>query len=193
MEAQKISVELEGVSDIMFDRFIDYSAEKRPPEQKLYLAENNVIVLPVENLNSFLFGQSPEGCAAVFEAKKRKDYFRVGQSHVFIKGTYLPFLDEKGKPIAFNGFTGQLYTNETAGRVKKGSLSIKQEAKKRPVLRLPWSLAFDIMLIKNNLIDETKLLNWFRSGGLLIAVGTFRPRFGRFRVTQWSVEDMDEA
>lgn len=189
METQKINVGLEGVSDIMFDRFIDHSKEVRPAEQRLYLIENNQVVIPSENIISFLFGQNPEGCAAVFEQKKRKDYMRVGQSHVFIKGTVIPFLDDKRKPVVFKDFSnGKFYVDMTAGRTKNGNMSIKQEAKPRPVLRKPWSLEFEIALIKNTIIDETKLFNWFTSGGLIISIGTFRPRFGRFVVAKWEVK-----
>jgi hypothetical protein len=31
------------------------------------------------------------------------------------------------------------------------------------------------------------LYNWFTKGGLLIALGTYRPRFGRFSVRAWDV------
>ena len=50
MEVKNIRVKLGSLSDIMFDRFIDHSKEKRPADQKLYLAENNIVVLPAENI-----------------------------------------------------------------------------------------------------------------------------------------------
>jgi hypothetical protein len=168
----------------MFDRFIDYSTERRPPEQKLYLYGKNELVLPQDNIISFLFGIDPKGCAMAFEGKKGKDYVRMGQSHVNIDEAIIPFMSGK-KPVIFKEFDDKIWKHQGSPRVKKGSASIKSEMKERPVLRHPWSLTFHITIIKNNIIDENKLYNWFMLGGMQIAFGTYRPRFGRFTVDKW--------
>ena len=191
MEVTKINVTLSALSDIMFDKFIDHSKGERPPEQKLYLTEGNKLVLPADNLYAFLFNENPPaGCAKTFEGKKGKEYCRIGQSHVFIEPAVVPFLDGQGNEIIFNGFDERFWIHEGAPRTKasSGSNTIKQEMKKRPVLKLPWQLKFRILLIKNPLIDETKLYNWFVAGGMQIALGTYRPRFGRFEVVEWESE-----
>lgn len=185
MEIKKIEVTLESLSDIMFDRFIDHSKEKRPAEQKFYLAENNKIVLPAENIFTFLFGETPGGCAKTFEGKKGKDYIRIGSGHVHIAPALIPFQDEKKKDIAFSGFNGKFRIDQSAPRTKQGSLSIKQEVKDRPVLCYPWFLSFEISLVENNIINDTKLQNWFDKGGIMVALGTWRPRYGRFTVKRW--------
>ena len=64
---------------------------------------------------------------------------------------------------------------------------IKQDVRKRPVLNQPWELAFTIKLIKNELIDETRLYNWFVQGGIEIGLCNYRPRFGRFTVKEWEL------
>jgi len=185
MEVTKIKAKIEGLSDIMFDRFIDYSKEIRPPEQKLYLIEDNQVVLPAENIYFFLFGENPAGCAKSFEgAQGKKKYIPMGMSHVFIDPFAIPFT-EKNKPILFENFDGKFRIWLTAPRTKKSSLSIKQEAKPRPFLKLPWALEFNLTIIKNQVIDETKLYNWFVQGGIQIGIGTYRPRFGRFAVVEW--------
>ena len=187
MEITKIEVVVNGLSDIMFDRFIDHSQEKRPPEQKLYLSEGNAVVFPAENFYGFLFGENPGGCAKQFEGKKGKNYIGIGQGHVFIDPVVIPFKD-KNKPIIFESFdNSNFWLHEGAPRTKQGTLSIKQEIKQRPVMRIPWHLGFTITVIKNNVIDETKLYNWFIAGGLQIGLGTYRPRFGRFDVLKWEV------
>lgn len=188
MEKQRIHVVLEGLSDIMFDRFIDHSKEQRPPEQKLYLYGDNELVIPAENIYGFLFGENPMGAVCRFEGKKKKDYLAVGQSHVFVDPVIVPFVDKKNKPVNFKGFdSGEFWVYESAPRTKQGSLSIKQEIKKRPCLRLPWEIEFNITLLKNDLIDAVKLENWFVNGGMIIGLGTHRPRFGRFAVAEWDV------
>jgi len=186
MEITRIKARLAALSDIMFDRFIDYSEEKRPPEQKLYLGEGNALVLPQDNIIAFLFGENPAGCAKAFEGKQGKTYIRIGQSHVFIDKPLIPFTAEE-EPVIFDGFNGKLWIHHGAPRVKKGTLSVKTEMKERPVLKAPWELTFTLTVIKNNYIDENKLFNWFTVGGMQIALGTYRPRWGRFAVDIWEM------
>ena len=185
MEVEKIGVRLEGLSHIMFDRFIDHSAEMRPPEQKFYLFGENQVVLPADNIIYFLFSENPPGCAKAFEGKQGKTYVQIGLGHVFIDPISIPFI-KNDEPVIFDQFDNKCFQAYlAAGRTKKGTLSIKQEIKARPVLMQPWSLEFKITIIKNSHIDETKLYNWFVNGGFRIGLGTYRPRFGRFEVGKW--------
>ena len=188
MKIEKISVRLGGLSDIMFDKFVDYSEQQRPPEQRLYLAEGNRVVLPADNIFYFLFAEKPEGAVKMFEKKKARPIRSVGMSSVIIDPMLIPF-EREGEEVVFEGFDKNgLYVYWASPVVKKGSLCIKQESKPRPVLRLPWSLSFTISLIKNDTIDEERLHNWFDQGGLVVAIGTYRPRFGRFCVEKWEVK-----
>jgi len=190
LETERIKVSLCGVADIMFDRFFDYSKEQKPAEQKLYLSSNNECVLPQDNIEAFMFGENPQGCAKAFEGKRGKEYIRMGMSHVFIDEPVIPFTDIKGGSIYFNGFDdedGKFWIHAGSPRSKSGSLSIKQETKYRPVLRHPWYLNFTIRLVKNNLIDDTKVYNWLVRGGMQISLGTYRPRWGRFVVEKYDV------
>lgn len=184
LESKTLKLELTGISDIMFDRFYGQEKDTRPPEQKFYLIEGNKIVLPTENLYSFLFGENPQG-AAKTEGKKGKEYIRMGYSHVVIDPSdHIPF-QRNNKDIIFKGFEGNednYYISEFSPRTKmaSGPNSIKQNLKKRPVLKAGWTLQFSITIIKNPLITVDKMFNWFSDGGILIGLGTYRPRFGRF-------------
>jgi len=185
MKTSKINVTLQGIAPILFNRFVDYSKEVRPPEQKLYIDSQNTIVLPSLNIDAFLFGEFPTGCAKTFEGKKGKDYLRIGQSHVFVEPDLIPFTDGK-KEIKYNGFGKQLMLHDWGSpRVKNGSLSVKQERIVRPMLNLPWELTFSINLIENSLINSTKLENWFTLGGIMLAFGSWRPKYGRFTIKKW--------
>ena len=190
----KIDVSISSLSAIMFDKFIDHSKEVRPPEQKLYLADDGkTISYPSENITSFLSSQLPPlGCACKFEKKGGKEFASLVLSHVFITPDIIPFHGTNGKPILFDGFGPDktLYTVSYAPRTKlSGGGVIKQEAKPRPVLRFGWSLDFEIQIVKNDKLDETKLYNWFCAGGIMIGLGSYRPRYGRFEVTKWDVKD----
>ena len=63
-----------------------------------------------------------------------------------------------------------------------GGSRIKQEAKLRPVMNLPWFLNFRITLIKNGIITAEKIHEWTEVGGVRVGLGTYRPRYGRFFV-----------
>jgi len=190
LEMTRIQVTLEGLSDLVFDRFYDHSAEKRPPEQKLYLSEGNAVVMPGMNIESFLFRQLPPmGCAMSFEGKQGKTYRAVGTAHVMVEQDMIPITRE-GKPVIFSAFGKDgFYVKHGSGLTKgSGGNVIKQEDNPRPALSLPWSISFSLLLVKNNTINEAKLYNWFVLGGIQIGLGNWRPRHGRFAVTGWEIE-----
>jgi hypothetical protein len=182
LKQEQITIKLSGLCDIMFDHFYGQEKDTRPPEQKFYLTEVNKIVLPTENLYAFLFAENPAGCARS-EGKQGKDYIRTGYSHVVIDpADFIPF-QRDSKDIVFTDWDNEdsYYISEFTPRTRaSGGLSIKQNLKKRPVLKDPWALTFTITIIKNNLIDSTKVFNWFDKYGITIGLGTYRPRFGRF-------------
>jgi hypothetical protein len=68
--------------------------------------------------------------------------------------------------------------------VKKGSLSIPSE-KQRPLLDLPWSLAFTLELFQNADLNESILRRLFEEGGIMIGLGTYRGIYGKFIVEKW--------
>jgi hypothetical protein len=190
MEQIKIHTELEGLADIMFDQFFDHSKEPRPAEQKFYIQGKNQLVFPSLNIMAFLFNQKGNSCATKFEGKKRNDYISMGFSHISIIPQYIPLKGKDQKPIFFKDFEDErFYIQNSAPTTKlSGGGFIKQEAKPRPVLRIPWFLEFEINLYKNPLINSQKLQNWFENGGILIGLGTYRPLFGRFIVKKWKIE-----
>lgn len=181
---QKFRVTLLGTAPILFDRFVDVSADQRPPEQKLYLNDRNELVLPALNVMSFFFGENPGGCATRFEKKVRKDYQVMGMSHVLIDPQNIPFM-RNGKPVVFTRFTD----NYDAGaklrvvyhkpNVKKGT-QIISSPKMRPALETPWALTLDLSLFDTHLINTKKIQNWLMRGGVEIALGTYRPLYGLF-------------
>jgi hypothetical protein len=176
-----------GLVSILFDRFIDMSADDRPADQKLYLNEENVVGVPAENIWSFLFAEKPGGCAKRFEGKKGSEYLMVGQSHISITPEFIPFIRD-GKPIIFGRFDESgidplsgMKVLKHKGLLKKGT-QVVPCPKTRPCLPTPWELEFTVSLYENRLITMTKLFNWMSRGGIEISLGTYRPRFGRFTV-----------
>jgi hypothetical protein len=151
--------------------------------------EGNRVILPGANIESFLFGESkPPGCAKRFEGKAGSRYAQEGKALVWVEEAFVPVMNDNG-PVIFEDFKSPFRVHmEAAVTQMSGGKVIKQEAQPRPVLALPWWLQFHLTIIKgdmNRTIDSDKLYNWFTAGGVLIGLGTHRPRFGRFTVTEW--------
>lgn len=185
MEKKETAVTASGLAPIMFDRFYDQSKTERAPKDKLYLRDD-FIVLPVDNVWAFLTCQRT-GCARVFEGKGWMDYYRACQSFVRIEEQDpLSFLNDNRKPIKFDNFKKQTYVYTTNVLVGTGKNTSRNKTS-RPVLRMPWQVDFHLILFDNELITIQKLEEWFRVGGVLIAWGNGRPKFGRFEIVKWNV------
>ncbi len=194
MKVLEIDVKLEGLADILFDKFKDHSKEVRPPEQKLYLVDDNQLVLPSENVRSFFLTEGrPMGIIKIVEGKKANDFLRIAQGALDISPTYIPFLDEKGKSIKFIDFgpKSKFFLFEQAGKTGPSNARVKQEVQARPGLRLPWTVNFTLRLFENALIDATKLYNYMTRGGIEVGFLNYRPRFGRFVIVGWEVREKE--
>ena len=184
--SETVKVKITGMVGILFDRFVDMSSDKIPTEQKLYLNAKNELVLPSENIYSFLFGEKPGGCAVRFEGKQWKQYKMTGMSFITIDPEFIPFT-RSGAAIKFSKFTdghdekARIHILHHKANIVKGKLVIPSP-KVRPMLEAPWELTFDVTIFQNTLIDVQKIKNWFVRGGIEVALGTYRPRFGRFTV-----------
>lgn len=192
-----IDVTLSGIADILFDKFHDHSKEKRPPDKKVYLVEKNKMVLPNDNLESFLSGDNPAGAIRTVEKRDAREYLQITKGHINIVPGVIPFVDDDGKQIKWKMPSNldhmatpeseKFYIFLKAGRTGPPSVRVKQEAQPRPAMRLPWNLNFTLSVIKNDLIDEFKLEAWFRHGGLKVGLCNNRPKYGRFWVSRWDV------
>jgi len=182
---ESTKVQCSGIVGLLEDRFIDMSADERPPEQKLYLNAEKQLIFPSENIISFLYSEK-DGCAKRFEEKKWKNYVKEGMACTSILPEF-PTINRNGQPIQFVEFQNE-YDDSAFIRVlhhkatiKKGSASIPSP-KIRPMIEIPWGIEFEITIFDNALIDLQKIKNWFIKGGTKIGFGTYRPRFGRFMV-----------
>lgn len=98
----------------------------------------------------------------------------------------IPILRD-GEPIVFNGFkdgyddVAKIYIHYSVARLKGGI----PNPKVRPVVELPWSITFKLLLFKNTDIDETFLQTAFVKGGVSLGLGTFRGVFGKYTVDSW--------
>ena len=186
----KRKVELCGLVDIMFDRYAGDNDTKLEPWQKLYLEPggSRVIGLPATNLMSLLSAHNTNSAPKRLRDKRKyKDIANACLSFVSIGPQFIPFLRD-GQPIKFGRFeqdekdaTSGCYIHRSVARLDKGI----PNPKVRPVLPLPWSIAFDFQLFPNREIKEQEIVNLIEEAGRAIGLGTYRGVFGKFRIEKW--------
>lgn len=183
------NVVLSGLTEIMFDRYPGDNNTQLEPHQKLYLqpGELPVIGLPALNIMSFLSAHNTNSAPKRLRDKRKfKDIANAMLSFVSIREQFIPFTRD-GNPIVFGKLVGDVdsqsgvYVHRTVARLDKGI----PNPKVRPVLPLPWQLAFTLDIFPNMEIKETDILNLIEEGGRALGLGTFRGVFGKFRVDKW--------
>ena len=187
-------VTLNGVREIMFDRYAGDNKTKLAWHQKIYLMpHSNILCLPVANILSFLSAHNTNSAPKRLRDKRAyKDIANACLSFVLIDGDpsspgNIPFL-RNGKPITVGEFGEEsdpvsgLYVHRSVARLEKGIPNPKERA----VLPLEWQLRFRLTVLKNDEIKEQEVKNLIEEGGTAIGLGTFRGVFGKFEVTEWA-------
>ena len=181
-------VVLEGLADMMFDRYAGDNNTQLEPWQKLYFgADAKTLVLPALNIMSFLSAHNTNSAPKrLLDKRKFKDAANACLSFVTISPTQIPIMRD-GKPIEFGRLdqdvdaTSGVYIHRSVARLDKGI----PNPKVRPVLPTPWELHFTLTLLPNKEIQEQQILNLFEAGGMALGLGTFRGVYGKFRVKTW--------
>ncbi|TAL13906.1 hypothetical protein EPN95_04430 [Patescibacteria group bacterium] len=183
------NIRLEGLTDIMFDRYSGDNDTKLEPHQKLYFAPGNTkaIGIPALNIISFLSAHNTNSAPKRLRDKRKfKDIANANLSFVSIQQVFIPLL--KGKEqIIFGKFERDvdsksgIYIHRSVARLDKGI----PNPKVRPVVPLPWALEFELTISPNKEIQEQEILNLMEEGGRALGLGTFRGVFGKFKVVKW--------
>ena len=183
------TVTLQGITDIMFDRYAGDNSTQLEAWQKLYFqpGDTKVIGIPALNIMSFLSAHNTNSAPKRLRDKRKyKDIANAILSFATIGPTFIPLLRD-GKPIALGKLhedvdpVSGIYIHRSVARLDKGI----PNPKVRPVLPLPWGLAFKLTLMPNREIKEQEILNLFEEGGRALGLGTFRGVFGKFIVEEW--------
>jgi len=182
-------VTLCGTKPIMFDRYAGDNNTKLEPWQKLYLepGDSRVIGIPAANIMSFLSAHNTNSAPKRLRDKRKyKDIANACLSFVEIGEDFIPLMRD-GKPIVFGRLDGDrdpvsgVWIHRSVARLDKGIPNPKE----RPVVPLPWSVAFTLRLFPNREIQEQEIINLFDEGGRALGLGTFRGLFGKFIVDAW--------
>lgn len=178
-----IHVTLTGLRPLMFDRYAGDNNTQLDPEDKLYRSTDGTLVVPALNLFSLLSAENTKSVCRQFFGKKGKTHALGIKAFCNIQPDEIPILDDDG-PIKFTGFNDQVYMNYAVARVKGGV----PNPKARPCLALPWRLEFQVQHMDNSECTLPTLRSALELGGTL-GIGTFRPFFGRYKLSGWKVDD----
>lgn len=191
MQTLDWQVTLTGTTDIMFDRYPGDNKTKLPPEQKIYMQKDGTVYLPSLNVLSFLAARNTESAPKML--LDSKEYKRVADalaSCTSISPHQIPFL-RNGKPVHFAGLQEQrdgsvvdrasgIYVAYHVARLEKGVPNPKE----RPVLPMPWTLQFRMIVSPHPQLNEELIEDLFVRGGQFLGLGSFRKVYGKFTFTR---------
>lgn len=192
----KILVTLEtrsGMRGIMFDRYAGSNTASLRNEEKLYLSEKSEIILPPENIYSFLYATNTQSATkTLYDSRTYRTIARALACSVTIEEDKIVF-NRGGNPIIF-GALGKderdpksgVYVHHSVARLAKGIPNPKQ----RPVLPAPWSLSFSLFVLPSKELSVQDIKRIFEEGGTCVGLGTFRPQYGRFMLTRFEVSEV---
>ena len=178
---------LTGAAPIMFDRYPGDNKTKLPNREKATLGDGDVIVLPALSIYSMLGAENTKSVSKQF-GKASKSVAGDMNAGFRIAGFELPIL-ANGKPIVMpqelaSDPREQVYLRSDVARVKGGIPNPKE----RPVINTPWTVQFEFTYLEGDNCSIATLRDAFDRAGRFIGLGTFRPYFGQFRVTQWDLK-----
>lgn len=188
-----VHVQLEGIRDAMFDRYPGDNQTKLQWWQKLYFGKDGeTIIYPSVNFMSFLTAHNSNSAPKRFlDAKSYKKAANACLSFVTINPIEIPF-ERNGEVIKFGGIKPNedrdersgVYLHQSVARLDKGI----PNPKSRPVLPMPWTLRFDLQVMRNKEIQLQQIEMFFVEGGIAIGIGTFRGVFGKFKVVRFEID-----
>lgn len=180
-------VVLTGLTEILFDRYAGDNTTQLPPEQKMYLV-GRTVVLPSLNLLSFLSAVNTESAPKLlFDSRKYRAIASAMLASCIISPTQVPFL-RNDKPIQFGEFNSDGVDEKSGIQIVKHVARLEKgipNPKIRPMLGLPWSLKFNMVILPHPDISLEIVEKLFYEGGARIGLGTFRKAFGKFEF-EWS-------
>lgn len=173
---------LRGVTPLMFDRYSGDNKLELLPEQKMYLNEEDELMLPSSNLMSFLCAQNTRSAAKMFyDPRKYKTVATAILGFVTIEPFEIP-IHRDGYPIKWEGWEKNgISLHKSVARLQGGIPNPKE----RPVIDDPWQIDFTITIYENNEVGEVDVKNLFEKGGVAIGLGTYRGVFGKFVIDKW--------
>lgn len=183
----------DGMRGIMFDRYSGSNNATLLPSEKLYLSKKAEIVFPSENIYSFMYAvNTPSASKILYDSRTYRTIARALACSITIREDMIPFTRD-GAKIVFGGFNKNeideksgVYIHHAVARLAKGI----PNPKSRPVLPAPWDLKFTLIVTPSELISLHDIKRIFECGGESVGLGTFRPQYGRFILSEFSASEV---
>ena len=191
----KILVQLSGMNGargIMFDRYAGNNKTELDPRDKMYFGpDGTTLVLPSENIMSFLSAENTESAAkTLFDSRQYKKITRAIKAAVIIEEDLIPF-KRSGNDVLVGDFDDDGIDPESGVRLVHHVARLAKgipNPKVRPLLATPWELNFTIHVMPSKDLDIKDLKRLFEDGGVCVGLGTFRPVFGKFALTKFDIK-----
>jgi hypothetical protein len=163
----------------MFDRYAGDNNTVLAPSERMYLDPTQHLIVPALNLFSLLAAENTKSVCRQFFGKQGKTIALGISSYTTIEPFDIPLCDNDG-PVRFMGWNEQISVHTAVARLKNGI----PNPKTRPVVALPWHIEMKVQYVENRHCTLENLRQAFDWGGTL-GLGTFRPYFGRYELTEW--------
>lgn len=180
MNTKSIAVRFSGIRPLMFDRYAGDNNTQLPTAERMYLNASRQLILPAINILSLLAAENTKSVCRQFFGKQGKTIALGIASYCLIEPFEIPIEDDNGW-IEFTGWNEQIKIHNAVARLPKGIPNVKV----RPVLSLPWHIGFSIQYQDNKFCTLENLRQALTMGGTM-GLGTFRPYFGRYELSDWS-------
>jgi hypothetical protein len=186
MKTTTYKVKLVGTKDLIFNKFNGIKDEDTPTIKKFDLDEKNGLYITDNRIYTFLFdvgdsvaGRNTIGAIKLFTGRKHKELIVYANAFIGIAPEIIP-LTRNGKQIIFSKF-GKDGIEEFEIKTGKG----KPQYIKRPMIKTPWEVEFELTIKENDKIEMEDVKGWFVKGGNAVGLGAWRPRYGQFIVEKF--------
>lgn len=184
-ENMTIAIRLSGTRPLMFDRYPGDNSTQLPTGERMYLDDNKGLTIPALNVYSLLCAVNTNSVCKMFFGKAGKGIGLGIAGFTMIQDAAIPLLGKDDEQIRFDEFGleregAKIYVHRSVARLAKGVPNPKE----RPVVACPWSVVFKLDYQTNRYCTLENLRQAFDMGGSL-GLGTFRPFFGRYELTQF--------
>ena len=181
MKQTDIAVQLVGVRPLMFDRYAGDFNTVLPTIERLYLDEQQRLIIPAINIYSLLCAENTKSVCKMLMGKQGRKIGLGIASYTSIPSFEIAIM-RNGVQLAVSDFGTHIHEHDAVARTKTGT----PNNKKRPLVTLPWSLDFVINYVENSHCTLHNLRQVIEFGGIL-GLGTFRPFYGRYQLTRFEV------
>jgi len=181
---KRINVELTSTSAMLHHRFAteEHGENSSKIKKKVYVPVEEAEKASYKNPDGTLFQPSEHILGVLirsgvgFKYEGKKTYKEIIKAGIVVEPDNIPLLDNEGN------------VRTTWDEIDARPVVVQRArvVRWRPKFN-EWKLRLQLIIINEDLISVAALKDIMEASGML-GIGDYRPRFGRFQVTQWQEE-----